>query len=118
MVGEPPQGSQWKSYSFATSRDDYRIGCFQHSLGDTLEQSENRWSVVSLGVPAPYQCQGASGSIPVSSGLAKDKTGIHVCLKIDNLTAVYHINKMGGTHSRGLMEITAQIWEWSIQRGT
>ena len=47
---------------------------------------------------------------------AKDKTGIHVRLKIDNLTAVYYINKMGGTHSRGLMEITAQIWEWSIQR--
>ena len=46
---------------------------------------------------------------------AKDKTGIHVCLKIDNLTAVYYINKMGGTHSRGLMEITAQIWECSIQ---
>ena len=27
--------------------------------------------------------------------------GIHVRLKIDNLTAVYYINKMGGTHSRG-----------------
>ena len=37
MVSEPPQGSQWKSYSFATSRDDYRIRCFQHRLGGTLE---------------------------------------------------------------------------------
>lgn len=42
---------------------------------------------------------------------AKDKTGIHVCLRLDNLTAVYYINKMGGTHSRELMEITAQVWE-------
>ena len=56
-------GSQCKSYSFATSRDDYRIGCFQHRLGGTLEQSEDRWSVVSLRVPAPYQCQRASGCL-------------------------------------------------------
>ena len=47
---------------------------------------------------------------------AKDKTGIHVRLRLDNLTAVYYINKMGGTHSRELMEITAQVWEWSIPR--
>ena len=47
---------------------------------------------------------------------AKDKTGIHVCLRTDNLTAVYYINKMGGTHSRELMEITAQVWEQSIHR--
>ena len=57
MVGRSPQGSQWESNSFATSRDDYRIGCVQHRLGGTLEQSEDRWSAVSPGVPAPYQCQ-------------------------------------------------------------
>ena len=35
--------------------------------GGTMEQSEDRWSVVSPGVPAPYQCQRASSSILVSS---------------------------------------------------
>ena len=67
MVGESPQGSQWESNSFATSRDDHRIGCVQHRLGGALKQSEDRWSVVSPGVPAPYQCQRASSSILVSS---------------------------------------------------
>ena len=99
MVGEPPQGSQWKSYSFATSRDDYRIRCFQHRLeGGTFEQPEDRWSVVSFRVPAPYQCQGASGSIPVSSDLCQSQNWN---TRSFDLIAVHYINKMGGTHFRG-----------------
>ena len=37
-------------------------------------------------------------------------------LKVDNMTAVYYINRMGGTHSKKLMEITSQIWNWSLDR--
>ena len=44
------------------------------------------------------------------------RKGIHVLLKIDNMTAVYYINRMGGTHSKKLMEITAQVWNWSLER--
>ena len=45
-----------------------------------------------------------------------NREGIHVLLKIDNMTAVYYINRMGGTHSKKLMEITSQIWNWSLDR--
>ena len=44
------------------------------------------------------------------------RRGIHVHLKIDNTTAVYYVNNMGGTHSQVLMDLTAQIWEWSMDR--
>ena len=116
MVGEPPQGSQWKSYSFATSRDDYRIGCLQHRLVGTLEQSKtgSQWSALVFRLH--INAKELLAAILSLQTFARDKTGIHVRLKIDDLTAVYYINKMGSTHSRGLMEITAQIWEWSIQR--
>ena len=45
-----------------------------------------------------------------------NRKGINVLLKIDNMTAVYYINRMGGTHSKKLMEITSQIWNWSLDR--
>ena len=40
----------------------------------------------------------------------------HVCLRVDNTTAVYYINCMGGTHSSILLEIAKQVWEWSLGR--
>ena len=32
------------------------------------------------------------------------------------MTAVYYINWMGGTHSKQLMQITSQMWNWSLDR--
>ncbi|VDI17049.1 Hypothetical predicted protein [Mytilus galloprovincialis] len=37
--------------------------------------------------------------------LTKDKTDIHVHLKMDNVSAVAHINRMGGTRSPILLKI-------------
>ena len=47
---------------------------------------------------------------------ASNKRGIHVRLRIDNMTAVCFINRKGGMHSKILMDLTAQIWSWSIAR--
>ena len=47
---------------------------------------------------------------------AGNKNGINVLLKLDNMTAVYYINRMGGTHSKRLMEVTSQMWDWSLDR--
>ena len=38
---------------------------------------------------------------------AKNKRVQHIRLKVDNMTAVYYINHMGGTRSQSLMKITA-----------
>ena len=47
---------------------------------------------------------------------ARDRQGIHVHLKIDNVTAVYFINRLGGTHSSTLMNLTYEMWSWCLQR--
>lgn len=49
--------------------------------------------------------------------LTKDKTDIHVHLKMDNVSAVAHINRMGGTRSPILLKISREIWEYCLQRG-
>lgn len=40
----------------------------------------------------------------------------NVLLRIDNTTAITYINRMGGTHSRKLQEITKFIWMWCETR--
>ena len=47
---------------------------------------------------------------------ARDKADTHIRLKIDNITAVYFINRRGGTHSKILMDITSQMWGWCMER--
>ena len=40
--------------------------------------------------------------------------GSHMHLKLDNFTAVSHINRMGGTHSQTCNHVTQDIWAWAI----
>jgi hypothetical protein len=42
-------------------------------------------------------------------------THCHVQLQLDNTTAVTYINKMGGTRSIELNELTKTMWEWCIE---
>ena len=49
--------------------------------------------------------------------LAADARGVHIQLKLDNLTTVAYINKMGGTHSPECNQVAQQIWEWAVERG-
>ena len=46
----------------------------------------------------------------------KEKSGITIQLKLDNITAVSYINRMGGTHSQPLCNLAVTIWEWTLQR--
>ena len=46
----------------------------------------------------------------------KHKSNITVQLKLDNLTAVTYINKMGGTHSQALCDLAISLWDWSLQQ--
>ena len=48
--------------------------------------------------------------------LATTARSTHIQLKLDNLTALAYINKMGGTHSPECNHVTQQIWEWAIAR--
>ena len=46
--------------------------------------------------------------------LATAARSTHIQLKLDNLTAITYINKMGGTHSPKCNHVTQQIWEWAV----
>ena len=48
--------------------------------------------------------------------LATAARSTHIQLKLDNLTAIAYINKMGGTHSPDCNHVTQQIWEWAVAR--
>jgi len=47
---------------------------------------------------------------------AKQESNISIQLRLDNITAVTYINKMGGTHSQSLCYLAIQLWEWSLER--
>ena len=39
-----------------------------------------------------------------------------IFLRLDNVTAVTFINRIGGTHSKPLCQLALALWEWCIQR--
>ena len=39
-----------------------------------------------------------------------------VCLRVDNTTAVAHVNSKGGTHSPCLLPLTLALWQWCLER--
>ena len=39
-----------------------------------------------------------------------------VCLRMDNTTAVAHVNNKGGTHSPCLLTLTLELWQWCLER--
>ena len=46
----------------------------------------------------------------------KQQCNITIQLRLDDAMAVTYINKMDGTHSQVLCDLSIQIWEWSLQR--
>ena len=39
-----------------------------------------------------------------------------VCLRMENTTAVAHVNNKGGTWSTCLKELTLKLWKWCLER--
>ena len=39
-----------------------------------------------------------------------------ILLRMDNVTAIAHVNKMGGTHSPTMSRLAIEIWKWCIAR--
>lgn len=47
---------------------------------------------------------------------AKDRQDAHILLKMDNRTAIFYVNRMGGTHSPALSDLAIQLWQWCLER--
>ena len=52
----------------------------------------------------------------VLQSFAKDSSGCHINLMLDNMTAVSYVNKMGGTHSLDSQLVAREIWIWAKER--
>jgi hypothetical protein len=40
----------------------------------------------------------------------------HICLLIDNTTAISYLNRKGGTHPKSLSDVAISIWSWCLER--
>ena len=49
---------------------------------------------------------------------ARQERSISILLRLDNVTAIAFLNKMGGTHSRYLSRLAVQVWDWCVERNT
>ena len=47
---------------------------------------------------------------------ASHRSGLHILLLIDNITAIAYINHKGGTQSRTLSDQAIELWEWCLVR--
>ena len=57
-----------------------------------------------------------AGALAVRT-FAKHKRNIHVRLRMDNQTAIFYVNRMGGTRAQSLVQPACQLWQWCLQRG-
>ena len=56
------------------------------------------------------------GALFAVRAFAKDSRRIHVHLRMDNVSAVTYIQKMGGTRSRQLLQEAQTLWDFCLQR--
>ena len=47
---------------------------------------------------------------------ASDRSNITVCLRMDNTSAVAHVNNKGGTRSPQLVNLTLELCKWCLQK--
>ena len=73
-------------------------------IGDRWNCKENKCHINSLELQAAFFCFKA---------FCKNKTRLHVLLKLDNTTAVAYINKKGGTISVSCNKLAKDIWNWA-----
>ena len=73
-------------------------------IGGRWNCMENKCHINSLELQAAFFCLKA---------FCKNKTRLHVLLKLDNTTAVANINKKGGTISVSCNKLAKDIWNWA-----
>ena len=75
------------------------IGRIKGRMGSQLPGSEYRRSMDSGRTEASHQLPGALGSVSSTEPFVRDCHSVAILLRIDNVTAIAFVNKMGGPHS-------------------
>ena len=81
--------------------------CQGASAGGPWTSQEKEFSINHLELLASF--------LALKSFVAQRRS-ISVLLRLDNITAIASLNKMGGTHSRNLSDLAIHIWNWCLER--
>ena len=50
------------------------------------------------------------------SSFLPNRRKLNIFLRIDNVTSITFLNRVGGTHSQELSDLAVRIWEWCIKK--
>ena len=115
LVERKPFTLQWETSESVSTRPGHTNRCIQGGLGSIVHRSTggswtNQEKVKHINV---LELLAVKLAILTFTKTLK-VTLIH--LQIDNITALSYLQKMGGTKSPELLEISKQIWEYLISR--
>ena len=105
---------EWKATEGRQPIDNHRNGCLTHGLacqgettGGCWDQQEQAFHINALEMLAVLYALKA---------FLKHHQNKTVLILSDNTSVVAHINKMGGTRSQDLIDLTKVIWSWCLAR--
>ena len=113
MVGVSPKVLEWVEFDSHSPDTDLRDRRLHDWVRGGLQRGENRGAMVSRGEKNAYQLPEATLAVKC---FAKERTNLTILLRMDNTTAIYYINKLGGTVSPLLNQLTKDLWLWCMNR--
>jgi len=116
VVGNNPHFLQWSPSTDPLLGHNNRGRCLQPGVGGQL-------SGVIHGVPWTSEEQlhrinflELKAAFLALKPFCARQQSISVLLRLDNITAINFLNRMGGTHSVILSDLASQVWDWCIKR--
>ena len=116
MVVKSTFHMEWESNSASTSRPHSGDRCIPSWLGCSFRRNSHRGAVVRRGTGTAHQPLGVKRGCNGCENVRKAREE-HVRLQMDNKTAIFYINRMGGTRSQNLVYPVCQLWQWCLQQG-
>ena len=109
MVGNQEKSGEWEEFDDPGIRSDYGDRCFIDGMGAVCKgiQTGGLWSQIECRNHINY-LEPLAAVFAVKS-FVKDRRDAHVHLRMDNRTAVFYVNHMGGTHSPVMSRLATQL---------
>ena len=87
------------------SKRGWGAHCQETSTGGAWMREESQHSINYLELMAAFL-----------QTFAPMKKNMAILLRINNITVIAYLNKVGGTHSDSLSRLTVRVWSWCLQR--
>ena len=89
------------------SRTGWGAVCQGSRTGGPWSETEQQWHI---------NCLEALAAFLAVKCFARDRRGVTILLRMDNITAVTYVNKLGGTVSQQMNSIVKELWLWCMNR--